>query len=56
MSSAKSKVCVVVLYYAPDLIPPLQTNVAMLTILSKLAKHRDETTGTFDLDSFTLRP
>ena len=48
------KVRVVVLYYAPDLIPLLQTNVAMLTILSELAKHCDETTGTFDLDSFKI--
>lgn len=27
-------------------------NVAMLTILNELAKYRDETTGTFDLDAF----
>ncbi|KAG5640834.1 hypothetical protein DXG03_006882 [Asterophora parasitica] len=31
-----------------------KTNVAMLTILSELAKHRDEETGTFDLDSFKI--
>lgn len=31
-----------------------QTNVAMLTILSEMAKHRDEVTGQFDLDSFKI--
>jgi pre-mRNA-splicing helicase BRR2 len=31
-----------------------QTNVALLTILSEMAKHRDETTGTFDLDAFKI--
>ncbi|EDQ98075.1 uncharacterized protein LACBIDRAFT_150719, partial [Laccaria bicolor S238N-H82] len=29
-------------------------NVAMLTILNELAKHRDEETGTFDLDAFKI--
>lgn len=53
-SSTKLKVRVVVLYYAPDLIPLLQINVAMLMILSELVKHRDETTSTFDLDSFKI--
>lgn len=31
-----------------------KTNVAMLTILNELGKHRDEVTGTFDLDSFKI--
>ncbi|GLB39382.1 putative sec63-domain-containing protein [Lyophyllum shimeji] len=31
-----------------------KTNVAMLTILNELAKHRDEETGTFDLDAFKI--
>ncbi|KAF8886795.1 putative RNA helicase [Infundibulicybe gibba] len=31
-----------------------KTNVAMLTILNELSKHRDEATGTFDLDSFKI--
>ncbi|KIJ93294.1 hypothetical protein K443DRAFT_112249 [Laccaria amethystina LaAM-08-1] len=31
-----------------------KTNVAMLTILNELAKHRNEETGTFDLDSFKI--
>jgi pre-mRNA-splicing helicase BRR2 len=30
----------------------LQTNVARLTILNELAKHRNEETGEFDLDAF----
>lgn len=31
-----------------------KTNVAMLTILNELSKHRDERTGTFDVDSFKI--
>ncbi|KAG6820013.1 hypothetical protein H0H93_006477 [Arthromyces matolae] len=31
-----------------------KTNVAMLTILNELSKHRDEVTGEFDLDSFKI--
>ncbi|GBE89249.1 Pre-mRNA-splicing factor brr2 [Sparassis crispa] len=31
-----------------------KTNVAMLTILNELSKHRDEETGTFDLDAFKI--
>ncbi|EDR01243.1 uncharacterized protein LACBIDRAFT_240054 [Laccaria bicolor S238N-H82] len=31
-----------------------KTNVAMLTILNELAKHRNEETGTFDLDAFKI--
>ena len=30
------------------------TNCAMLTILNELAKVRDETSGTFDLDAFKV--
>ncbi|KAI0088962.1 Sec63-domain-containing protein [Irpex rosettiformis] len=31
-----------------------KTNVAMLTILNELAKHRDDETGAFDLDAFKI--
>ncbi|PPQ67232.1 hypothetical protein CVT24_011551 [Panaeolus cyanescens] len=31
-----------------------KTNVAMLTILNELGKHRDEATGQFDLDAFKI--
>ncbi|KAG6914415.1 hypothetical protein DXG01_000484, partial [Tephrocybe rancida] len=31
-----------------------KTNVAMLTILNELGKHRDEEAGTFDLDAFKI--
>ncbi|KAH9932327.1 Sec63-domain-containing protein [Fomitopsis serialis] len=31
-----------------------KTNVAMLTVLNELGKHRDEQTGAFDLDSFKI--
>ncbi|KAF7294831.1 putative ATP dependent RNA helicase [Mycena indigotica] len=31
-----------------------KTNVAMLTILNELGKHRDEETGKFDLDAFKI--
>ncbi|KAF7323081.1 hypothetical protein HMN09_00088200 [Mycena chlorophos] len=31
-----------------------KTNVAMLTILNELGKHRDEATGKFDLDAFKI--
>jgi pre-mRNA-splicing helicase BRR2 len=31
-----------------------QTNVAMLAMLHELSKHRDEATGTFDLDAFKM--
>ncbi|KIM78188.1 hypothetical protein PILCRDRAFT_824660 [Piloderma croceum F 1598] len=31
-----------------------KTNVAMLTILNEMAKHRDETTGEFALDNFKI--
>ncbi|KZV62423.1 Sec63-domain-containing protein [Peniophora sp. CONT] len=31
-----------------------KTNVAMLTILNELGKHRDEATGTYDLDAFKI--
>ncbi|KAG6857079.1 hypothetical protein H0H87_009640 [Tephrocybe sp. NHM501043] len=31
-----------------------KTNVAMLTILNELSKHRDEETGAFDLDAFKI--
>ncbi|KAF7305029.1 putative ATP dependent RNA helicase [Mycena kentingensis (nom. inval.)] len=31
-----------------------KTNVAMLTVLNELGKHRDEETGNFDLDAFKI--
>jgi pre-mRNA-splicing helicase BRR2 len=32
----------------------MQTNIAMLTILNEMAKHRNETCGKFALDNFKI--
>jgi len=49
------KVCFITHTYLRNLTSSrLQTNVAMLTILNELAKHRNEETGDFDLDAFKI--
>ena len=52
--TGSGKVCIYIIAF--DQVSPFcqQTNVAMLTILNKLAKHRNEETSEFDLDAFKI--